>query len=429
MSVVLRIRRGSTTQWASSTKVLLVGELGIDTTLNKIKAGNGLSLWADLPWLHATPNDISTMLTAANEYTDEAVSGIGNSLSGTYVLVADVGNEDGVAPLDANALIPDQYIPSTIARDSELFSGSYSDLTNKPTLFSGSYNDLSNKPDLTVYAPKASPTLTGTTSVDNLEISGALTFNGTATQINQTDLTISDPLIYLADGNAANINDLGFVVAFNDGTYQHAGLVRDSSENTWKLFKGVIDEPTNTINFSQGSLDSLSVSTLVGNVTGNVTGNISGNAGTVTNGVYTNGSYSDPSWLTISKSKVGLSNVDNTSDSNKPVSTATQTALDSKSDKTTTITTQSSGYTLSTTDLGKLIEMSGGGTLTISDSSSFPVGFSCDILQTGSSQVTIAGSGFTPNGTPGLKLRAQWSSATLLKRSLNSWVVMGDLSA
>lgn len=39
---------------------------------------------------------------------------------------------------------------------------------------------------------------------------------------------------------------------------------------------------------------------------------IDGNAGTVTNGVYTTGSYSDPSWLTISKSKVGLANVENT---------------------------------------------------------------------------------------------------------------------
>ena len=39
---------------------------------------------------------------------------------------------------------------------------------------------------------------------------------------------------------------------------------------------------------------------------------IDGNAGTATNGVVTTGSYSDPSWLTISKSKVGLSSVENT---------------------------------------------------------------------------------------------------------------------
>jgi len=41
-------------------------------------------------------------------------------------------------------------------------------------------------------------------------------------------------------------------------------------------------------------------------------GNLTGNASTVTNGVYTTGSYSDPSWLVLSKSKVGLGNVENT---------------------------------------------------------------------------------------------------------------------
>lgn len=41
-------------------------------------------------------------------------------------------------------------------------------------------------------------------------------------------------------------------------------------------------------------------------------GSLNGNADTVTNGVYTSGSYSDPSWLTLSKSKIGLSNVENT---------------------------------------------------------------------------------------------------------------------
>ena len=38
----------------------------------------------------------------------------------------------------------------------------------------------------------------------------------------------------------------------------------------------------------------------------------------------------DKTFATLNKSAVGLSNVDNTSDANKPVSTATQTALDAK---------------------------------------------------------------------------------------------------
>lgn len=36
----------------------------------------------------------------------------------------------------------------------------------------------------------------------------------------------------------------------------------------------------------------------------------------------------DKSWQSLNKSAVGLGNVDNTSDANKPISTATQTALD-----------------------------------------------------------------------------------------------------
>lgn len=38
----------------------------------------------------------------------------------------------------------------------------------------------------------------------------------------------------------------------------------------------------------------------------------------------------DKSWQSLNKSAVGLGNVDNTSDANKPISTATQTALDAK---------------------------------------------------------------------------------------------------
>lgn len=48
----------------------------------------------------------------------------------------------------------------------------------------------------------------------------------------------------------------------------------------------------------------------------------------------TTGQYyrGDKSWQTLDKTAVGLSNVDNTSDVNKPISTATQTALDAKAD-------------------------------------------------------------------------------------------------
>jgi hypothetical protein len=71
-------------------------------------------------------------------------------------------------------------------------------------------------------------------------------------------------------------------------------------------------------------------------------------------------------------------------------------------------------------------------TLTIptNATTAFPVGTSIDILQVGAGQVTVSGAvGVTLNYTPGNKLRAQWSSATLFKRATDTWVLMGDLSA
>jgi hypothetical protein len=101
----------------------------------------------------------------------------------------------------------------------------------------------------------------------------------------------------------------------------------------------------------------------------------------------------------------------------------------------TTIQQKTASYTLSAlTERDNLIEVSSSSatTLTIPTNATLalPVGTSIDILQTNTGQVTIAGAaGVTVNGTPGLKLRTQWSSATLLKRATDTWVVMGDLSA
>jgi hypothetical protein len=101
----------------------------------------------------------------------------------------------------------------------------------------------------------------------------------------------------------------------------------------------------------------------------------------------------------------------------------------------TTISAKTASYTLANlSERDTIIEISNAGTTTLTiptDATlNFPVGTTLDIIQTGAGQVTIAGAGgVTVNATPGLKLRTQWSSATLLKRAANTWLVFGDLSA
>lgn len=61
-----------------------------------------------------------------------------------------------------------------------------------------------------------------------------------------------------------------------------------------------------------------------------LTDDLAGKEPTVAGG--TNSQYyrGDKRWQTLDKAAVGLSNVENTSDANKPISAATQTALDAK---------------------------------------------------------------------------------------------------
>jgi hypothetical protein len=100
----------------------------------------------------------------------------------------------------------------------------------------------------------------------------------------------------------------------------------------------------------------------------------------------------------------------------------------------TPIITQATSRDIALTDLGDMIECTSATAMTLtvrSDAtvSGFAVGDQIMILQSGAGQVTIAGNGATVNGTPGLKLRAQWSSATLIKRAANTWVLVGDVTA
>ena len=489
---VIKIRRGTTQQWAASNRVLQLGELGLDTTLNKLKAGNGSTAWSSLAFLQAdadvtelaqdavatalangTHSNITvtysdngnsiSLATGADVVTTTSLSNTLTNATTGYVPIADVGSADGVASLDANGKVPDSEIPTAIAR-------------------------------------LASPTFTGTPAAP------------TATAGTNTTQVATTAFVGTAVSNLVN--------------------AAPESLNTLKELSDALGADANyasTITTALGTKAPIASPTFTGTVTIPSGASISGYA-PLASPTFT-GTVSG-----VTKSMVGLANVDNTTDANKPVSTATQTALDLKlnlsdpsvdyyitnsgqgaylvngvsngiitfekgkkyrihvnasghpfwiqtvsgqyssgnvystgitnggaqvghilvelpqnapdnlyyaceyhssmagsisvqSDNTITTNAQASNYTIAPIDSGRLIEMSGGGTLTITDSASFPVGFFVDVLQTGASQVTIAGTSFTPNATPGLKLRTQWSSATIIKRALDSWVVLGDLSA
>lgn len=220
-------------------------------------------------------------------------------------------------------------------------------------------------------------------------VDGTFTVNGSNVIVSATQIQVEDTMLQLGHTNSANTTDLGLFASYNDGTQKHTGLVKDVTDGKWKLFDGVTTEPGSTVDFSQGSLDDLSLKGLTANTV------------TVSSGVV----FSDGT-----QSKEGVPS-------------------------RTPIVQKTASYSLDDLSLrDSLIEVSStsGTTITVPADSSYnyPVGTTLDILQTNTGQVTIAAdAGVTVNATPGLKLRTQWSSATLLKRAANTWVAFGDLSA
>lgn len=191
-----------------------------------------------------------------------------------------------------------------------------------------------------------------------------------------------------ARGKSAANPDLGFAAGYNDGTYHHAGFFRDASDGVWKVFDGYDPEPDLSvfINTADASF---------------ALADFQADAVKASSVVFSDGSI---------QTKAGVPSQ-------------------------TTFVYKTASYTLDSLTLAdNIIEIDSTSATTVTiplDSSvNYPVGTSIDILQTNTGQVTIAATGgVTLNGTPGFKLRTRWSSATILKRAANSWIVYGDLTA
>ena len=101
-----------------------------------------------------------------------------------------------------------------------------------------------------------------------------------------------------------------------------------------------------------------------------------------------------------------------------------------KADKLVSFIYKTGSATLSLTDADKIVEVSGAATITVPTdaAAAFPVGTTINITQTGTGTVTVVGdSGVTVNSTPSNTLRDQWSSAVLIKRAANTWLLSGDM--
>jgi hypothetical protein len=134
------------------------------------------------------------------------------------------------------------------------------------------------------------------TMPNNLVVSGNLTINGTATYVNTESISSKDPLFEVANtNNTTDAVDIGYYGRYYDSVQERVeftGLFRDASDaGKFKIFTGLVDEPTNVVNTTGTGY---TVATLVANVDGNLNG--TANAANILSTARTIAASGDATW-------------------------------------------------------------------------------------------------------------------------------------
>ena len=77
LSTQIILRNGTTTEWEASTKILKKGEVGIDTTKNEIRIGDGTNTWKDLKIAGADQAAIQALIDQAEDKVTVVQAGDG----------------------------------------------------------------------------------------------------------------------------------------------------------------------------------------------------------------------------------------------------------------------------------------------------------------------------------------------------------------
>jgi hypothetical protein len=482
-TVRIQIRRGTAAQWTAANPTLAAGEMGVESDTRKTKIGTGSTAWTALAYANVVPSDLS------------------NTLS-DYLEVADRGVANGVASLDAQGQVPINQLgnvidaaPGVLDTLNELAAAINDDASFVTTINTSIATKLA----------LAGGTMTGAIAMGNNKITGLATPTADydASTKKYADDLQTQTVAGIASHAAISTNVHGVVDMAALATMTYVNTEVASHQNDTTNVHGIGDTAllatqeyaTNAVTAeatARGAAITAEATARAAAITAAAT-TAATNLDTHTADTTSVHGISDTSLLAlksevaaVTAASLGLGNVDNTSDANKPVSTAQATAiaaaqaaaiadatsqvnaviasapgalntldelaaalgddenyatsittaLAGKVDSYTPIVQKTGSYTLtSLTERDDLIEVNSASAAVISipeDATvNYPIGTSLDILQTGSGEVSIAGvSGtVTVNATPGLKLRTQWSSATIFKRAANTWVVYGDLKA
>ena len=473
MATRIQLRRDLEDDWFNDNPILYSGEIAISLDLNTFKIGDGQTPWRDLDY----------------------------ALSGTledYIPLNTKSQPGGVAALDSDGKVPDSQIPAGIARDSEVSSSitaainnlvdgapgaldtlnelaaAINDDSNYATTLTSALATKANLSDVTTALETKANSNDVTTAISAAASTAAsdATSKANAAQAAATAAAATDAT---AKANAAQL--AAETTAAADATAKaNAAQTAAGTEADTKVSNAIaaitkssvglanVDNTSDAnkpVSTAQATAIANAKSEAIADATSQVNsviasapaalntldelaaalGDDASFAATITSSLTAKAPLESPTFTGtvsgITKTMVGLGNVDNTSDANKPISSLTQTALNAKSDNLmSTDLTTSTNYSISSSDLYKRIEFNSTSPTTVTIPAditlNLPIGSSIELLQANTGKITVQGESvsvliYGPDNQ--FKSRVQWSSIFIEKRAANSWLVTGDTEA
>ena len=493
MATRMQQRRGTAAQWTAANPVLGAGEIGFETDTNKFKVGNGSTAYTSLTYFvdAATVMDSAEVTSAVSSAIDAIIDAAPNTLNTFNEIAAAIGDDPSFINTIASQFANTNGAVNALGNNFSTLSNTVTTNANTLSELNSDVNDhisantsvhgISNvfnlvyDEDLTAVSNSLATHSSANTSVHGI--------SNTLNLVYTNDARLSDERTPSSTSvTAAKIAS----DAVETGKIANAAVtavkLASNSVETAKIANGAVTDEKIANNIAQSHIANLTTDLgLLASqssvdlkaplaspaLTGTPTAPTA-NTATNTTQIATT-AFVQQEIAILTESAPGLLNtLDELAaalgdDANFAATTANAIALKATiasptftglvtvaangiayTDGTqakegvpsrTPIISKTASYTLSAeSERDSLIEVSSGSgttiTIPLNSAVAYPVGTTLDILQTNTGQVTIAGdSGVTVNATPGLKLRTQWSSATLFKRDTNTWVVFGDLTA